>query len=99
MEVDGDQASMESYSRAYHRQHPATDGSVHDWFLNLRYIDQLERRNGEWRILYRVLVCDSEITRPVRRGDPDVIRDSWHSGTRDKTDGSYTNAPFADGVV
>jgi hypothetical protein len=99
VEVNGDRASMESYSRAYHRQHPATDGSVHDWILNLRYNDQLERRNGEWRILHRILVCDSEITLPVRCGDPAVIGNSWHSGTRDKNDRSYTNVPSAAGIV
>jgi SnoaL-like domain len=99
VEVKGDKASMESYSRAYHRQHPAADGSVHDWILNLRYIDELERRNGEWRFVHRLIVCDSEITLPVRPGDPDVIGETWHRGTRDKTDGSYIEALPAAAVV
>jgi hypothetical protein len=48
-------------SCAYHRQHRTADGSVHDWILNLCYIDQIERRNGEWRFVRRLIVSDSEI--------------------------------------
>jgi hypothetical protein len=39
----------------------SADGSVHDWILNLCYIDQIERRNGEWRFVRRLIVSDSEI--------------------------------------
>ena len=91
VEVHGDVAWMESSTRAYHRSFPADDAPATDWILNLRYIDIVERRNGEWRILDRTLVVDSETTIPVG-GDDALVGSGWHCSTRDRNDVSYAAA-------
>ena len=90
--IEGDRALMESYARAYHRTRPDADGKVADWILNLRYVDVLERREGDWRIIDRVLSCDSEITIPVDPEYPAVLGPDWHRGSADTSDLSYTRA-------
>ncbi|MBC2637572.1 MULTISPECIES: nuclear transport factor 2 family protein [unclassified Rhodococcus (in: high G+C Gram-positive bacteria)] len=89
VEVNGDSAWMESYSRAYHRKAPAGALPATDWVLNLRYIDRLERRDGHWRIVERVATCDTERTDPVG-GEHAILGPGFHRGTRDKTDPSYS---------
>lgn len=56
--ADGDWARVESYTLATHRGHPRTDGSVRDLTSGVRYVDDFERRAGEWRIARRVVVND-----------------------------------------
>jgi hypothetical protein len=54
-EVDGDRAVAESYGLAYHWAEPFED--VRRNFVSaFRYVDQLERRDGEWRIKARAAV-------------------------------------------
>lgn len=60
--VKGDTAFAEHYNRVFHRTKPTGDKPAADWILNLRYIDRMEKRNGEWRIAYRILAFDSERT-------------------------------------
>jgi hypothetical protein len=91
VEIDGDRAWMESYTRAYHRIAATPDSPARDYTTNMRYVDRLEKRQGEWRILDRVLVHDSERTDPVRGGGPLVP--GGRVGTRDRTDPSYEHAP------
>jgi hypothetical protein len=57
--VDGDNAGAESYVHAWHRfkpEHP--DAPPRDLTLGARYADRLERRDGEWRLAWRVCVID-----------------------------------------
>ena len=54
IEVDGDVARAESYVVAYHR-YEHEDGSGKDDTWGIRYVDRFERRDGEWKIAYRVV--------------------------------------------
>lgn len=58
VEVDGDRAHAESYCVAYHRRAARDDEEGHDLVTALRYVDQLERREGRWRIADRKCVFD-----------------------------------------
>ena len=58
IDIDGDRARVESYAIATHRGHPKPDGSVRDLTSGVRYVDDFERRDGEWRIASRVVVND-----------------------------------------
>jgi hypothetical protein len=90
VEVDGNIAWHEAYCRAYHRT-KATDGvPASDSILNIRYVDRMERRSGQWRIATRVVVVDSARTDSVA-GDADVGPE-WVQGSRDRTDRSYNRS-------
>jgi ketosteroid isomerase-like protein len=87
IEVQGDTARSEAYVLALARlaandQHPERDNVV-----ALRYIDDLERRNDEWRILRRVCAYEWTRTDPV----PDGWRlpDNFVRGRRDAEDLIY----------
>jgi len=56
IEIDGDQANTETYFLAYHRL--GKDDDTIDMLLGGRYVDRLEKRGGEWRILQRNAVYD-----------------------------------------
>jgi hypothetical protein len=66
--LDGDIAHAERYVNAFHRSPAGPDKPACDLICNIRYLDRLERRNGEWRVVDRVVVVDSE--RSVPAGDP-----------------------------
>jgi hypothetical protein len=56
IELHGDVAFGESYYLACHRvEH---DGRDWDWIVGGRYLDRVERRDGEWRIAHRTMVYD-----------------------------------------
>jgi len=56
VEFDGDRANVESYFTATHVMKPELGGAR--FVLAGRYIDQMEKRDGEWRIVHRRLVRD-----------------------------------------
>ena len=56
IDIHGNEANTESYFMAYHRL--GTEGSTVDMLLGGRYVDRLEKRNGEWRLLQRNAVYD-----------------------------------------
>ena len=58
VEVDGDTAHAESYCVAYHRREAHDGKPAHDLVMGLRYVDRMERRDGEWRIADRVCAFD-----------------------------------------
>jgi hypothetical protein len=81
---DGSVARAETYAVAYHRL-PTEDGGARDDVWGIRYVDRFERRNGEWRISYRVVAQEWRRVDPVpvgrvRGGGPGL----W--GTRDGND-------------
>jgi hypothetical protein len=73
-QIDGDQAKVESYVHLHHRiegrpprrQWPLQPAPVPadqkgiftDFFCGGRYLDQMEKRNGSWRILRRKVAYD-----------------------------------------
>jgi len=85
IEVRGDRAAAESYSLG---NHVMKDGRRLRTLV--RYLDRFERRDGEWRISYRLCVNDAaEVLPPETEGlgPPSPSR-------RDRTDPSYD---FLDG--
>jgi len=54
---DATNAQCESYFIGYHRQRNEADEPF-DFMAGGRYLDQLEKRDGEWRILDRKVVFD-----------------------------------------
>lgn len=87
VKVDGDVAYAEHYAQAIHRTKPNGDTPAMDWIAFVRYVDRMERRNGEWRIADRMVVLDSQRSDPVP-GDSAPLAD-FHVGRRDKDDPSY----------
>jgi len=92
IELDGDVAFGESYYLACHRLEHA--GKDWDWIVGGRYLDRVERRNGEWRIAHRTMVYDWARIDPVseRPGDLMLIQstDNGVWGQRGPEDPSYT---------
>jgi ketosteroid isomerase-like protein len=91
IEPVGDQARAESYIVAYHRLAGEADGPARDLIVGLRYVDDFERRDGEWRIAARMCVFEWS------RVDP--VADGWTvsaAATFGRTDG--TDPVFAPSV-
>ncbi|AEG48293.1 hypothetical protein Sphch_0598 [Sphingobium chlorophenolicum L-1] len=53
VEVKGDRAFSECYYFAQHRRDRKDGAGEEDVFFQGRYLDDLERRNGEWKIIRR----------------------------------------------
>lgn len=87
VKVDGNVAYAEHYAQAFHRTKPHGDTAAADWIVNVRYVDRMEKRNGEWRIADRVVVYDSERTHAVKSGESPLT--TWNFGRRDRDDLSY----------
>ena len=85
-EIDGDVAHADSYSIVVLL---GADGKTAQ-FISGRYIDRLERRDGQWRIALRRSTVEVMFT-----ADASVLaskfftRQGYIHGTRDKTDPSY----------
>jgi ketosteroid isomerase-like protein len=68
IEVDGDQATSEAYTIAFHRLSAKGDKPARDHVVGFRYVDNFERRLGEWKIARRVCVFEWTRTDPVPPG-------------------------------
>jgi hypothetical protein len=86
VEVDGDAAWAEHYTISSHRVPATEDAPARDFVASGRYIDRMERRGGEWRIVRRKMVVDFTRTDPLAPGDQGA--GMW-GGSRDRTDPSY----------
>jgi hypothetical protein len=60
IELNGEQALSESHYFAYHRQVDPKSGLELDYFTGGRYLDELQRRAGEWKIVRRLGLIDFE---------------------------------------
>ena len=81
IEVDGDSAGSESYTTTMHLQ--TVNGEQRALLAFARYIDRFERRNGEWKIVDRLVV-------PEMTGWIEMERfDFATPARRDRTDPSY----------
>jgi ketosteroid isomerase-like protein len=56
IEIDGDNAWVETYCLCYIRLKAAEGETPKDRLGNIRYVDLFERRDGTWRIAHRKLV-------------------------------------------
>jgi hypothetical protein len=84
IELDGDTASVESYFISYS---PHEDGAVTYTRTRAgRYLDRFERRDGEWKIVYRLVVDEWARLDELKR-QPDGI--GVHRGVRGKEDPIY----------
>jgi hypothetical protein len=63
VQLDGDRANTECYVMAY-CQVPDPEGIVKQRFVCGRYLDRLEKRDGEWRLNNRAYVLDSNVNWP-----------------------------------
>lgn len=90
-EIDGDVAYCETYVVGTMLSH---DGLTCTMAAG-RYMDQLERRDGEWRILWRRSTCETAM-----QGDASWLQQppvkGFLKGTRDRDDLSYQR-PFVVG--
>lgn len=81
VEVDGDTARSEAYAVAYHRIAADEVRPARDFVVNLRYVDDFERRAGAWRIAARVCVFEFSRFDPVAPGGwapgPDLWKGSF----------------------
>lgn len=80
IDITGDVAHCESYVLTT----LLPRGSAEATIGTARYIDRMERRNGEWRIAHREAVMDFMITVPTAPMHPNVL-----TGARDRGDRSY----------
>ena len=58
IELDGPSARVETYAVAYHRTVVMADRPVRDLTAGCRYVDRMEKRDGRWGIVHRVVVMD-----------------------------------------
>ena len=58
IDIDGNHARVESYALAHHRRDTTPDKVGIDFVAGVRYVDDFEQRDGEWRISTRVVVVD-----------------------------------------
>lgn len=93
VEVQGDSARAESYVVAHHRMRASSTKPERDFDVGLRYVDDFERRDGEWRIAARVCVFDWSRIDPVEPRNWLPV-DRAATGRRDRED-----AVFADSVA
>ena len=84
--VAGDTARAEFYTLATHRIAKDEKGPERDYIASVRYVDRLESRQGDWRIVRRQCVLDWARTDPV----PEYCDGSkTGEARRDQTDPSY----------
>jgi hypothetical protein len=88
LKLDGDKANCETYSYTYHRL-KSTDAKI-EVTIGGRYLDRLERRNGEWRIAMRKFVVDWEQNGAAIFGGEDNVQKLLSVDTRHRGDHSYS---------
>jgi hypothetical protein len=86
VEVDGDAAWAEHYTISSHRIAADDTGPERDLVASGRYIDRMERRDGEWRIARRIMLVD--FTR-LDQNPPQESGFGSRSGERNRNDLSY----------
>lgn len=84
IELDGDTAKAESYEIGRHLTKMGEEWK--DLIIAARYLDKLSRRNGVWKIDYRVKLMDW--ARIMEGSDP-VFDGATLKGSRDAQDPSY----------
>ena len=86
VEVDGDTAWAEHYALVFHRRAATAEAPATDLIVNVRYVDRLERRDGEWRIAARIVIPDSDRVDTIEAG---WLGDGYQPSRRDWKDPSY----------
>lgn len=87
--LDDNRAFVETYVVAYHLL-DAADGGQSDMVVGGRYVDRLEKRDGEWRIAKRTFVHDWNQNRPATCiWDSGMYAQLNVRGRNDRSDPSY----------
>jgi 3-phenylpropionate/cinnamic acid dioxygenase small subunit len=68
LDDDGTRARSEAYAIAYHRLPARREKPERDFVVGLRYVDDFETRDGEWRIANRVCAFEWSRIDPVPEG-------------------------------
>jgi hypothetical protein len=85
-EIEGNTAYCESYVLVVLLNNDGSTARI----ISGRYIDQLERREGEWKILLRRTTVDALLSGDASILNAPVFREQGYTkGTRDKRDISY----------
>jgi len=93
-EIDGDVANCESYSMVVLVSPDARSTTI----MNGRYVDRLERRDGQWRIAVRRSTVDAVITGDASMlTHPFFTQQGYPRGARDHSDISYERPVSLDG--
>jgi hypothetical protein len=93
--LDGDRARAISNCVAYH-QTDGPDGAT-ELIAGGRYLDDLEKRGGEWRIVSRVYVLDWSRTGPSSHGYDGLFAQLTNRGARYPDDRWYRRSAGAAG--
>ena len=56
--IEGDSARAETHVISYHRVDMGEETGERDTCIGGRYLDRMERRDGEWRIAHRTMLYD-----------------------------------------
>ena len=92
VEIEGDTAHSECYYQFVARNHPWEEGGEETVLLaGGRYIDRLERRDGEWKIALRTNVIEWSCLQPSLPPPFSEVPGIGDNGVsaRDKSDPSY----------
>ena len=85
---DGDHARSEAYAVASHRLPATNSRAERDHVVGLRYIDDFERRDGNWRIADRICAFEWTRTDPVTPGWS--FTDAFRLGRTDRRDAVFS---------
>ncbi|MGD9700931.1 MAG: nuclear transport factor 2 family protein [Acidimicrobiia bacterium] len=88
IEPDGDRARAESYIVAHHRVPESRSKPERDYTVGLRYVDDFEQRDGEWKIAARTCVFEWSRIDPVAPGGWSPVEVAA-IGQRDRSDLVY----------
>ena len=92
--LEGERASAETYCHAYHEIDAA--GGRGEMVVGGRYLDRLEHRDGEWRIVERIYVMDWNRNIPSTcNWDEGIYANLNNRGTRKPDDLLYRTPAFA----
>jgi hypothetical protein len=84
----GDAARAETYIVAHHHLRESRSKPERDYAVGLRYVDDFERRHGDWRIAARVCVFEWSRIDPVAPGGWSPAETAT-LGVRDRSDAVY----------
>ncbi len=89
IDLRGDHAAVETYVCAYHSV-PDGAGKHNDLIVGGRYLDRMERRQGEWRIAQRTFVMDWNQNQPsTAQWEGGMFAQLNVRGAHDRSDPSY----------
>lgn len=87
IEVDGDAAKCESYVIAMYRF--MKEGQLYDMTAPGRYLDKFEKRDGQWKIVDRLVLFEKDRHDPVIEKSIGPLTEMLVTSRRDEGDAAY----------